>query len=360
MNRCLKRRSPGSSSLGESFARILTETTQSLVCVYDREGRILLFNEACERATGFSRDEVLGRDARDFVIPPEEREAFGEFLAYVWTAGTPSPQVGHWMTKDGGRRLIAWSNRPMAGADGEPATLVTTGHRPDRPRAARTTRTSARCEGDPSAKLAEVGRLATEQRALRRVATLVASEVSAGARVHGRLGGVRAGARGQRVGRRCATRATARRRSSAATTATASTSSSSASASRPTTTPRSAACAATRRAGAGRRLGRAGGQIAEAMFRAGYRSTAAAPIVVARRAVGRGRDRQRGPAARRTTENRLGAFCELVVARASPARRRARTSSPRAPGSSRPATSSAGGWSATSTTARSSASCRWR
>ena len=67
--------------VGESFARTLTEATQSLVCVLDREGRILLFNEACERATGFRRDELLGRDARDFVIPPEEREAFGEFLA---------------------------------------------------------------------------------------------------------------------------------------------------------------------------------------------------------------------------------------------------------------------------------------
>ncbi len=32
--------------VGDSFARILTETTASLVCVYDREGRILLFNEA--------------------------------------------------------------------------------------------------------------------------------------------------------------------------------------------------------------------------------------------------------------------------------------------------------------------------
>src|SRR5258707_882105 len=33
-------------------------------------------------------------------------------------------------------------------------------------------------EGDPEAKLAEIGRLAQEQRALRRVATLVASEAS--------------------------------------------------------------------------------------------------------------------------------------------------------------------------------------
>ena len=84
--------------VGDSFARVLTETTQSLVCVYDRDGRILLFNEACERATGFTRDEVIGRNARDVVIPPEERDAFGEFLAYVWTARTSSPQVGHWMT----------------------------------------------------------------------------------------------------------------------------------------------------------------------------------------------------------------------------------------------------------------------
>jgi PAS domain S-box-containing protein len=161
--------------VGESFARILTETTQSLVCVLDSSGRILLFNEACERATGFTRDEVLGRDAREFVIPPEEREAFGEFLTYVVKTGSSMPQVGHWMTKDGGRRLIAWSNMPMADAAGGPLSLVTTGidltdRSPQRDEDERA------LAGDPEAKLAEVGRLATEQRALRRVATLVASE----------------------------------------------------------------------------------------------------------------------------------------------------------------------------------------
>jgi PAS domain S-box-containing protein len=164
--------------VGESFARTLTEATQSLVCVLDREGRILLFNEACERATGFRRQELIGRDARDFVIPPEEREAFGEFLEYVWTTGTPSPQVGHWLTRDGGRRLIAWSNKPMAGGDGMPASLVTTGiDLTDR--APREDEEDPHAlEGDPAARLAEVSRLATEQRALRRVAKLVASEVS--------------------------------------------------------------------------------------------------------------------------------------------------------------------------------------
>src|SRR3954471_17139696 len=155
--------------IGDSFARILTETTQSLVCVMDREGRILLFNEACERATGYARDEILGRNAQDFVIPPEERDAFREFLRFVWRTGTPSPQVGHWMTRDGGRRLIAWSNRLLDGTG-----LVTTGiDLTDR----ETNRDQA-LEGDPEAKLIEISWVANEHKALRRVATLVASEAS--------------------------------------------------------------------------------------------------------------------------------------------------------------------------------------
>src|SRR3954469_9559804 len=113
--------------LGESFAAILTETTQSLICVYDRDARIRLFNDACVRATGYAREEVLGHDAREFVIPPEEREAFADFLTDVFTSGTPSPQVGHWRTKAGGPRLIAGSNPPMLGPDGEAVALVTTG-----------------------------------------------------------------------------------------------------------------------------------------------------------------------------------------------------------------------------------------
>src|SRR5204862_7505762 len=106
------------------------DATPSLVCVLERAGRILLFTGACGRATGFRRQELLGRDARDSVIPPEEREAFGEFREYVWTTGAPAPQVGHWSTKDGGRRLIAWSNKPMAGADRTPRSLGPHGRDP--------------------------------------------------------------------------------------------------------------------------------------------------------------------------------------------------------------------------------------
>ena len=158
----------------EAFATALAETTQSLVCVLDRDGRILLFNDACERATGFSREEVLGRDARESVIPPEEGEAFGDVLRQIWATGHPSPQVGHWVTKDGRRRLIVWSNKPVFGEDGKPQYLVTSGL-DITDRAAEPT---ASLEGDVETKLVEIGLLAQEQRALRRVATLVAAEAT--------------------------------------------------------------------------------------------------------------------------------------------------------------------------------------
>lgn len=160
--------------LGDEFARVLTETTTSLVCVLDREGRILFFNDACERTTGYKREEVLGGDARDFVIPAEEAQAFGEVLAYIWRTGLSNPQVGHWRAKDGSRRLIAWSNKPMPGENGAPLYLVTTGV----DLTERAHETEGALVGDVESKLVEIAHLAQEQRALRRVATLVASEAN--------------------------------------------------------------------------------------------------------------------------------------------------------------------------------------
>jgi PAS domain S-box-containing protein len=299
----------GEFPLGESFARILTEATQSLVCVFDRDGRILLFNEACERATGYRRDEVLGRDARTCVIPDEEREAFGEFLDYVWSTGIPAPQVGHWKTKDGGRRLIAWSNKPMAGPDGAPISLVTTGidltdrgpRREDDERA---------LEGDPEAKLAEVSRLATEQRALRRVATLVASEVSpervfdAVSESCARVLQVNASAVLRYESDQTATIVGRHNRDNIDVFRVGET----------LAAEEVTAFGQVLRTGTSARVddwGRLRGHVAAVFFRTGYRSTAAAPIVVAGTLWGAVAIASEDPLAP-DSESRLEAFCELA------------------------------------------------
>jgi PAS domain S-box-containing protein len=287
----------GEFVIGDSFAQTLTETTQSLVCVLDREGRILLFNEACERATGYARDEVLGRPARDYVIPAEEREAFGEFLEYVWRTGAPSPQVGHWQTKAGGRRLIAWSNRLLAGTG-----LITTGiDLTDR----EVNRDQA-LEGDTEAKLVEDSRLATESRSLRRVATLVASEASperiftSVSEECARVLEVNASAVLRYENDGTATIVGRHNRDSADVFRIGES----------LPADDDSALAQVRRTGAPARIDDWEGR-AETRFRTGYRSTAAAPIVVTGVLWGAVGIASEDPLPE-DAESRLGAFCELV------------------------------------------------
>jgi PAS domain S-box-containing protein len=164
-------RAPMSAS---EYVDVLAEAGVTMGCVLDREGRIVIFDAGCERSTGFTAAEVVGRDAREVVIPPEEADAFGAFLDEVWETKSSSPQVGHWLTRKGERRLIAWSNRPILAPGGEVLHLLTAGiDLTERERARRELQTLHQQLEERARALAE---LADEQSALRRVAVLVAGD----------------------------------------------------------------------------------------------------------------------------------------------------------------------------------------
>jgi PAS domain S-box-containing protein len=156
------------------FGAALVDTVQTLICVLDRDGRIVRFNRACERATGFSADEVVGRRAVETVIPPEEQDSFAMWLVRVGETRASSPEQGHWATRDGGRRVIAWANRPLLDEDGQVRYIVTSGL--DVTESETAAAELWALQGELRDRLAELSRLAAEQAALRRVATLVARE----------------------------------------------------------------------------------------------------------------------------------------------------------------------------------------
>jgi PAS domain S-box-containing protein len=136
----------------------LVEPADCLVCVFDRDGRIRHFNRACERATGFTRADVLGRDARDVLIPAEEAAQLESSLARVRRTNRPFPCEGHWLTRDAQRRRISWVSEPWLGPDGEVEGLMATGLDIT----------------EQERKAAKLRLLMEEQAALRRVAMLVA------------------------------------------------------------------------------------------------------------------------------------------------------------------------------------------
>ena len=337
----------------------LVDTTQTLVCILDREGRIVRFNPACERVTGWTSEEVVGRDARETVIPPEDHAAFDAMIRGMVATGAPNPQQGQWVTRDGYRRVIAWANRPLRDEQGAVRYVVTSG-------LDITERESAASElwalqAELRDRLEDLSRLAAEQAALRRVATLVAREPPAKdvfllvTEEASRLLGAESGlllsydenhASATVVGHytELATPAFALGTTLPVEGDTLS-----------STVPRSGKT--------GRLDSYAGltGEIARRAREGQYRSVVAAPVVVAGPRLGpaRGRD----PARRAARLERRAAPRELRRARRPRARRR--RSAPRAgrvahAGSSRPATPPAGASSATCTTAPSSVSSRSR
>ena len=110
-----------------SLVSTILDTVDALVVVLDQQGRIVRFNKACERATGYSFDQVGQRGFLDLFVPEEERErmvaAFEKLLA-----GRASSKIEyHWITKGGDRRLIAWSSAHLADKQGSEDHIVATG-----------------------------------------------------------------------------------------------------------------------------------------------------------------------------------------------------------------------------------------
>ncbi len=109
------------------FSNAVLDTVDALVLVLDAAGRIVRFNAACEKATGYTSAEVLGRTIWDTLLPGEEaasvRTAFDDLLAKNGSRHARS----HWVTKDGTRRLIAMSNAVLRDRDGVPEYVIGTG-----------------------------------------------------------------------------------------------------------------------------------------------------------------------------------------------------------------------------------------
>ncbi|MEO5363306.1 MAG: ATP-binding protein [Magnetococcus sp. DMHC-8] len=71
----------------EKRARAILDTAMDAVISIDKESRILEFNKAAERIFGFPKEEVLGRDLTETIIPPELRERHQAGMAHYLATG---------------------------------------------------------------------------------------------------------------------------------------------------------------------------------------------------------------------------------------------------------------------------------
>lgn len=120
---------PETGTLGRelNFLNAVLDTAGALVVVLDHEGRIVRFNRACEQCTGYRFAEVKGRPFWDFLLVPEEVEKVKTVFSQLQAGQYPNEHENLWVTRDGRRRLITWSNTVLSRDDGSVEYVIGTG-----------------------------------------------------------------------------------------------------------------------------------------------------------------------------------------------------------------------------------------
>jgi PAS domain S-box-containing protein len=104
----------------EERYRDLVENISDLICTHDLEGRLLSVNRAALDLIGYTADELIGRNMRDF-FPPDNRRVFDAYLTTIQKHRRASGLMTI-LTKSGERRI--WEYHNTLRVEGVPKPIV--------------------------------------------------------------------------------------------------------------------------------------------------------------------------------------------------------------------------------------------
>ncbi len=104
----------------ERFRRLIDEIPMIAIQGYGPDGRVRFWNPASEQLYGYSREEALGRNLLDLIIPPKMRDTVAMDIEAMAKIGTPIPPSElTLMHKDGSPVAVFSSHALIRSADGE-------------------------------------------------------------------------------------------------------------------------------------------------------------------------------------------------------------------------------------------------
>ncbi len=111
----------------EERFRTLFQTAGNVIVLLDLKGGILEFNQEAEQATGYKREEVVGRNAFELFIPEEFRPQ-----VEAENQKTPAGEISReyeipLLRRDGTRRLFMWNSNLFKDASGQPGGIIAIG-----------------------------------------------------------------------------------------------------------------------------------------------------------------------------------------------------------------------------------------
>ncbi|MFQ5452868.1 MAG: PAS domain S-box protein, partial [Candidatus Zixiibacteriota bacterium] len=109
------------------FISSLLDTANSLIVCLDKNAKITIFNKECERVTGYTRGEVIGKSWKEIFLPKEDHhEGLNNFSE--WVRKQPRDMYDSLIkTKSGLTRTILWSNSVIFSSDSDDLTAIAVG-----------------------------------------------------------------------------------------------------------------------------------------------------------------------------------------------------------------------------------------
>jgi rsbT co-antagonist protein RsbR len=85
------------------------------------------FNPACEHATGYAANEVIGKRVWDMLVPANEIDAVQSVFGELSTEMCANSYEGLWITRDKEELLVKWTHTALPGDDGNIAFVISAG-----------------------------------------------------------------------------------------------------------------------------------------------------------------------------------------------------------------------------------------
>ncbi len=92
------------------FLELILNTFSSVVIVLDFDGSIIFFNHRAELISGYTFEEVKGRNIVDLLLLPEEEEEVIRIFHDLRSGIYPEQHQNSWLTRTGAIKRLEWSN----------------------------------------------------------------------------------------------------------------------------------------------------------------------------------------------------------------------------------------------------------
>lgn len=110
-----------------NFTTAVLNNAGPLLVVMDIRGRIVRFNKTCERLTGYSHKEVIGRHIWEIGMAAADGDKMRKLFPFTRNKALPASFENVLVTKKGERRLISWTNSIMGDATKARVHIVSIG-----------------------------------------------------------------------------------------------------------------------------------------------------------------------------------------------------------------------------------------